>query len=48
MHLKISSAKWRPFCLGLNVLSTRRACDGAATILETIKDTLTTPFVIGY
>ena len=21
MHLKISSAKWRPFCLGLNVLS---------------------------
>ena len=22
MHLKISSAKWRPFCLGLNVLTT--------------------------
>ena len=22
MHLKISSAKWRPFCLGLNVLKT--------------------------
>ena len=22
MHLKMSSAKWRPFCLGLNVLST--------------------------
>ena len=21
MHLKISSAKWRPFCLGLNLLS---------------------------
>ena len=21
MHLKVSSAKWRPFCLGLNVLS---------------------------
>ena len=21
MHLKISSAKWRPFCLGLNVLT---------------------------
>ena len=20
MHLKMSSAKWRPFCLGLNVL----------------------------
>ena len=23
MHLKMSSGKWRPFCLGLNVLSTR-------------------------
>ena len=23
MHLKISSAKWRPFCLGLNVLNFR-------------------------
>ena len=22
MHLKMSSAKWRPFCLGLNVLTT--------------------------
>ena len=22
MHFKISSAKWRPFCLGLNVLTT--------------------------
>ena len=21
MHLKVSSAKWRPYCLGLNVLS---------------------------
>ena len=21
MHLKMASAKWRPFCLGLNVLS---------------------------
>ena len=24
MHLKMSSAKWRPFCLGLNVLTWRR------------------------
>ena len=24
MHLKISSAKWRPFCLGLNVLRPRQ------------------------
>ena len=23
MHLKMSSAKWRPFCLGLNVLTTQ-------------------------
>ena len=23
MHLKMSSAKWRPFCLGLNVLIER-------------------------
>ena len=23
MHLKVSSAKWRPFCLGLNVLNLR-------------------------
>ena len=22
MHLKMSSGKWRPFCLGLNVLNT--------------------------
>ena len=28
MHLKVSSAKWRPFCLGLNVLSV----DGTYTI----------------
>ena len=25
MHLKTSSAKWRPFCLGLNVLQNNRA-----------------------
>ena len=27
MHLKISSAKWRPFCLGLNVLINTMAAD---------------------
>ena len=27
MHLKISSAKWRPFCLGLNVLNCITADD---------------------
>ena len=26
MHLKMSSAKWRPFCLGLNVLSKQAEC----------------------
>ena len=26
MYLKISSAKWRPFCLGLNQLTERRGC----------------------
>ena len=25
MHLKMSSAKWRPFCLGLNVLKLLRS-----------------------
>ena len=25
MHLKMSSAKWRPFCLGLNVLNDHKA-----------------------
>ena len=26
MHLKMSAAKWRPFCLGLNVLMSQRHC----------------------
>ena len=26
IHLKMSSAEWRPFCLGLNVLKTTGAC----------------------
>ena len=29
MHLKLSSAKWRPFCLGLNVLTTPTITDAA-------------------
>ena len=29
MHLKMSSAKWRPFCLGLNVLRYRVAAEHA-------------------
>ena len=28
MHLKMSSVKWRPFCLGLNVLTMRSEQDG--------------------
>ena len=31
MYLKLSSAKWRPFCLGLNVLT----CNKMAHILST-------------
>ena len=27
MHVKMSSAKWRPFCLGLNVLTHVNKCD---------------------
>ena len=33
MHLKGSSAKWRPFCLGLNVLS-NTACSTAMTMIS--------------
>ena len=32
MHLKMSSGKWRPFCLGLNVLMGIQAKYGAQTI----------------
>ena len=28
MHLKMSSAKWRPFCLGLNVLQSNSLSPG--------------------
>ena len=38
MHFKLSSGKWRPFCLGLNVLSKKRraptAWHGSKTSLE--------------
>ena len=34
MHLKISSAKWRPFCLGLSVLT--QELFTTATIIETL------------
>ena len=38
MHLKMSSAKWRPFCLGLNVLSCyiRLTCVAALAIPYTV------------
>ena len=32
MHLKMSSAKWRPFCLGLNVLT--QACFGKGIYID--------------
>ena len=35
MHLKMSSGKWRPFCLGLNVL-THLALDDVAVILKVL------------
>ena len=35
MHLKTSSAKWRPFCLGLNVLnSMHQAFEGVPSISD--------------
>ena len=39
MHLKMSSAKWRPFCLGLNVLSVKRSsrtCKPGSNIKEKV------------
>ena len=36
MHLKMSSAKWRPFCLGLNVLI---KCDTSVPIHQVSMDT---------
>ena len=33
MHLKMSSAKWRPFCLGLNALKQRRGSMVCASYL---------------
>ena len=35
MHLKVSSAQWRPFCLSINVL-THRGCKGIVNISQTI------------
>ena len=32
MHLKMSSAKWRPFCLGLSVLTTPKHAEARTTI----------------
>ena len=34
MHLKVSSSKWRPFCLGLNVLKTSMCHLGARDLLS--------------
>ena len=34
MHLKMSSAKWRPFCLGLNVLREPFQLDGCCPIVR--------------
>ena len=39
MHLKISSAKWRPFCLGLNMLSITYPCPGCMLQLSSARPT---------
>ena len=42
MHLKMSSGKWRSFCLGLNVLTDmRHACSGACSPLKNYLVTVT-------
>ena len=49
MHLKMSSAKWRPFCLGLNVLiSGRSLCFNATEVLliEKIRQLNVATFVL--
>ena len=33
MHLKMPSAKWRPFCLGINVLTHQPSCIALYTLL---------------
>ena len=35
IHLKMSSVKWRPFCLGLNVLISQRTCPISPTLEQT-------------
>ena len=34
MHLKMTSAKWRPFCLGLNVLKVEKTNAGNKIIIK--------------
>ena len=41
MHLKISSAKWRSFCLGLNVLMWHHCSDVTSSFQESIEAALT-------
>ena len=36
MHLKMSSGKWRPLCLGLNVLRTRNSHRRLSSITDTL------------
>ena len=56
MHLKMSSGKWRPFCLGLNVLNSQQALHTSPSpvsygvsierILEKINHVIKAPHVI--
>ena len=41
MHLKMSSAKWRPFCLGLNVLRCITICIFVRGTMELYKNLMT-------
>ena len=36
MHLKMASAKWRPFCVGLNVLMTRNSWKYTKTLVSVV------------
>ena len=40
MHLNMSSGKWRPFCLGLNVLMHFARCSGYSWVIMVVADAL--------
>ena len=44
MRLKVSSAKWRPFCLGLNELSAK--CDEIVWVFKKVYSTSVTDVIL--